>query len=289
MKTLFRLVCLSLLLVSTASTPPMAYRWFNAQGEPAAWETLVSQAAAADVVLFGELHNNAIAHWFQVRLLQELHAQHGNQLVLGAEMFEADDQVVLDEYLAGWITDQHLATEAKLWKNYATDYRPLVDYAKEHTLPFVATNIPRRYASLVARQGLPVLDSLSAEARRWIAPLPLTIDPELPGYRQMREMMGGAHGSNADQMVAAQAIKDATMAHFIAQHRHAGQTFLHFNGAYHSDRHEGIGWYLRQTAPTLKILTISTVEQSQLDSLAQANQQVADFVLVVPDDMTKTH
>jgi uncharacterized iron-regulated protein len=29
----------------------------------------------------------------------------------------------------------------QLWSNYQTDYRPLVDFAKENNLRFIATNI----------------------------------------------------------------------------------------------------------------------------------------------------
>ena len=54
-----------------------------------------------DMVLFGELHNNPIAHWLQYELTADLHTK--RQLILGAEMIEADNQDELDDYLSGKI------------------------------------------------------------------------------------------------------------------------------------------------------------------------------------------
>jgi len=101
----------------------------------------------------------------------------------------------------------------------------------------------------------------------------------------MQEMMG-AHGAN---IAKAQALKDATMAYFIMKNWKKGQTFLHFNGSYHSDNHEGIVWHLKQQYPKLKILTITTIEQDQLDSIDMDVQKQADYILVVDQDVTKTY
>ena len=76
---------------------------------------------------------------------------------MGAEMFERDNDAQLQDYLAKRITKKQLDSSARLWNNYKTDYAPLVDYARDHNIPFVATNVPRRYASLVSRGGLHAL------------------------------------------------------------------------------------------------------------------------------------
>jgi uncharacterized iron-regulated protein len=162
--------------------------------------------------------------------------------------------------------------------------------AKEQQLPFIATNVPRRYANLVYREGVSMLDSLPQEAHRYLAPLPIPIDLELPGYKNMAGMMSG-HGSEetAEQLVQAQAVKDATMAHFILTNYRAGQLFLHFNGAYHSENGEGIIWYLNHYRPGLNIVTLSTVEQDAIDELEEEHHGKAHFLLAVPASMTKTY
>jgi uncharacterized iron-regulated protein len=122
-----------------------AYRLYNGKGKTIHYQKLLQQAAEADVVLFGELHNNPICHWLQLQLTKDLYALRKEQLVLGGEMFEADNQALLSQYIGEKITDKELAKQARLWPNYATDYRPLVDFARTHRIPFVATNVPRRY------------------------------------------------------------------------------------------------------------------------------------------------
>jgi len=151
----------------------------------------------------------------------------------------------------------------------------------------VATNIPRRYAALVSRQNLDKLNDLSPEAKKYIAPLPIKFDPELPAYKEMLQM--GTHSKEVKYFAEAQAIKDATMAHFIIRNFKAGHKFLHFHGAYHSDNFQGIYWYLKQYQPNLNILTITTIETSNLDSLAEMDKNKADFIILIKDDFTKTY
>lgn len=267
-----------------------AYNLFNAKGKPAKYNDLVKDAEKADVILFGELHNNPIGHWLQLELTKDLYNTFGEKLVLAAEMFEADNQLLLDEYIAGSIRQRNFEDEAKLWKNYATDYKPLVEFAKENKLKFVASNIPRRYASIVHQKGFEGLDSLPDDAKRFIAPLPVAYDPELPGYKGMIEMMGGMGAGHAnDNLPKAQAIKDATMAHFILENRQPGQVVLHYHGTYHSNNYEGIYWYLKNRFPDLNILTIASVEQEEIDSLTSENSGLADYTICVPASMTKTH
>ncbi len=302
-----RLTLLLLCLLATTSFRPYqespdkpAYQLYTGSLKATTYAKLLRQAADADVVLFGELHNNPICHWLQFQLTKDLAARKPGALVLGAEMFETDNQTALTRYVQGQTTAKELAAEARLWPNFDTDYKPIVDYARQQKIPFIATNVPRRYASLVSRQGLAALDTLPAEAKRQMAPLPLTVDLTLPGYRAMLDMMTGdtnhGHaslpGNNGDMaanFARAQAIKDATMAHFILQNLTPSQTLLHLNGDYHSKNREGIGWYLRQQRPQLRILTISSVELSNVDKPTADQRNLADFVLAIPADMTKTY
>ncbi len=262
-----------------------AYVIYTPKGKQVSYAKMVRQLQSKDIVLFGEYHNNAIAHWLQLELCRDLHNQ--RSLVLGAEMLETDNQEALNRYLSGEIDAKGLDTLARLWKNHKTDYAPLVNFAKDNNLPFAATNIPRRYASKVAYDGFAALDSLSEQEKSWIAPLPMAYDAELPGYKNMLTMMGSMHGS--ENYPKAQACKDATMAHFILKYFKPGSLFLHFNGAYHSDNYEGILWYLQQQKPALQYATISTVSQADLSKLLDEHKGRADFIICVDEDMTPTY
>ena len=280
------LLILSMSFFSLAQENP-AYQIFNKNGEAVDYGTMIQAFAGGDVILFGEQHNNAVNHWLQLQVTKSLFEM--SPIVLGAEMFEADDQVLMDEYLKDLITESHFTTEGKMWKNYKTDYKPLLDFAKTNNLPFIATNIPRRYASLVNKQGLEGLDQLVDEAKMWIAPLPIEVDLELPGYKWMIETMGQHATGDPANIARSQASKDATMAHFILKNFEEGKKFIHYHGSFHSNNFEGIYYYLSKGNPDLRIMTIASVEQDDIKKISDENLALADFIIVLPKDSPKTY
>ena len=282
MKYFFYIIAFLFSLNSVAQDK-LPYQLYDKNGKKTTYKKMVKQAENAEVVLFGEHHDNSIVHWLQLEFTKDLFEK--KQLVLGAEMIEADNQKQLNQYLAGEINQKAFDTLARLWNNHKTDYKPLVDFAKENKLTFVAANVPRRYASLVYKQDFQALDKLSAEEKTWIAPLPIKYDKNLPGYVKMLEMMGD-HAS--ETMPKAQAIKDATMGYFILQNLKPNTTFVHYNGSFHSDNFDGINWYLKQGKPDLKIMTIATVSQKDISKIEKENLKLADFIIVVDEDVTKT-
>ena len=289
---IFLLSCLVLTGFAFTSDRP-AYRLFTATGQPADYDQMLQELAQADVVLFGEQHNDALAHWLELQVARDLlKLKTPGQLVLGMEMFERDVQPLVAQYAAGTLADTAFERQARPWPNYGTDYRPLLLFARENHLLVIGTNAPRPFAQAVARGSLQALDKLPAADRALLAPLPLKVDYDLPGYKNMAAMFGGdskAHGGGAQNIIQAQALKDATMAHFIETSRQPGQTLLHLNGSYHSDHHDGIMAWLRQYAPKLRVRTISVVTQEQLQTLEKEQVNVADYVVVVPADAAKTY
>lgn len=261
-----------------------AYTLFTKSGKKVNYKKLLKAADKSNIILFGELHNNPIAHWLQLELTHDLSNNH--RLTLGAEMFESKDQETINNYLQGKLDEKALDTIAKLWPNYKTDYAPLLNIAKDSGFAFIATNIPRNFANLVYRGGFKVLDTLSAKQKGWIAPLPIAYNPELSCYKNIFAMTQG-HGNK--NLPKAQAIKDATMSFFISENFTLQNLFIHYNGAYHSDNYQGILWYLKQWNPDIQYLTISTVEQTDVDKLNKQNEGIADFIICVDENMTKTY
>ncbi len=325
MKLINILIALILTLSFAIAEKP-AYRIFDIEGDETDYEEMAEAAAEAQVVFFGELHNNPICHWLQIELTNYLFQEVGDNLVLGAEMFEADNQLIIDEYLSDKIPQNNFEQEVRLWNNYKTDYKPLVEFAKKHEIKFVATNIPRRYAAFVARNGLKKLSNFDNNAKEFFAPLPIEVDLNLKCYTAMEDMMGGMHSSTQkdknpgsmdeinEKMKAltpeereakmkkmaeamkkiqyfkeAQAVKDATMGHFILKNMNEDNLFLHYNGTYHSDNHEGIVWFIKRDAHEFKIITIASVMQSDIDELKEEHIGLADFIIVIPDNMTTTY
>lgn len=281
-----KLITLAAILftISSFSQKKISHIIYNANGKKVSYKKLIKTLTDKDIVLFGELHNNAISHWLQYEVTADLNKT--NKLILGAEMFEADNQEELNNYLRDNIDSKALDSLARLWPNYKTDYAPLVNFAKENQLPFIATNIPRRYANMVYKNGFMVLESLSTKEKEWIAPLPMPFDSDLSTYKSFLKLLGD-HGT--PELVMAQATKDATMAHFISKNYRSNHTFIHYNGAYHSDYFEGILWYLKKEKAELKYATITTVSQENIHKLLEEHKGKADFIICVDDNMTNTY
>jgi len=286
-KDLLVLSCFILIHSAGITQEKAAYKIYTSAGATTDYTDMAEKAGRADVIFFGELHDNPIGHWLQFELTKDLFAIHGEHLKIGAEMFEADNQLILNEYLLGLISESRFESEARLWPNYQTDYKPILEFARANNLSFIATNIPRRYASVVASNGFDGLKDLSKKALTYIAPLPVAYDPELEGYKSMLNM-GHGMGDN-ENFPKAQAIKDATMAHFISDNMKKKDVMLHLNGAYHSQNFEGIVWYLTKENKRTSILTIHTVLQDDINELNEDYKNSADFILVVPTSMTKTY
>lgn len=291
MKTISALIIVaSLAMLSFRSDKP-AYILYDSEGRKVKYDKMIQTISNADVIFFGELHDNPIAHWLEYEVTADLYRIAGDRLVQGAEMFEADNQLLLDEYLSAAYEADKFEAEVKLWKNYKTDYKPLVEFAKKNKLPFIATNVPRRYASVVSKKGLEALEQLPAEARNYIAPLPIFYDPEVKSYKDMLEMGGmpGMGGKPNENFPKAQAIKDATMAYFILKNLEPGKIFIHYNGSYHSDNYLGIIYYLKRERPDIKVATISTVLQADTANLSTEYAGTADYLVVIPETMTRTY
>jgi len=268
-----------------------AFKFYNKKSKETSSKNLIKELADYDVVFIGEHHDNSINHWLEKRITESLFEKKNGQIILGAEMFERDNQQALNSYLAGKIEAKNLKDSVRLWKNYETDYRPLVDFAKDKKLNFIATNVPRKYASQTSKNGINSLSELPQTEKKYIAKLPIEVTLETPGYKEMKSLMG----DHVDEMklmnfISAQAIKDATMAESIFENLQAGKTFIHYNGDYHSKQYGGIYWYLKKKNPNLKIAVISVFESEKPElSLPEEDFVPTEFNLVIPSDMTKTY
>ena len=268
-----------------------AYQIFKSNGKAAKYEKMIKDLAESDMVFFGEYHNNPISHWLQLEMSKSFFEIKGDKLFFGAEMFENGNQLVLDEYLKDFYPEDKMLPEiTQLWSNYTTDYKPLVNFAKDNNLRFIATNIPRRYASMLNKKGMDALKELSPEALDMIGPdLEAFFDPTVKAYAEMADKMNGHIPPNMLNIQIAQASKDATMAHFSLKNFKSGDFLFHFQGSYHSNYNQGIIWWINKIQPGINIKSITTVMQSEWDEMRKEDKaDITNYIIVVADNMTRT-
>ena len=104
LRLLWGFLCIFIVVPVTSQTQPEAYRLYDGKGRVVDYDQLVKTIAKVDVVFIGEIHNCVITHWLELKLLDSLYKIHGKKLKVGMEMFESDNQLVLDEYLHGQVT-----------------------------------------------------------------------------------------------------------------------------------------------------------------------------------------
>ncbi|MDD2717302.1 MAG: ChaN family lipoprotein [Candidatus Wallbacteria bacterium] len=248
----------------------------------------VLQLNQADVVFVGENHDDLVTHQLELEIFRQLTGL-SKSWNLSLEMFERDVQDTLEKYLKGEISEEVFLSDSRPWPNYMTDYRPLVESAKESGLHVLAANIPRQYASMVAKQGPEVLKKLSTEEAALVSHQLLA--PEDRYYEKfletMKAQMGekGARGMGQmfKSMYNAQCIKDDTMAESIFQYLSAnpGKKIVQFNGDFHSDERLGTPQRLSLLNGSLEITVVSIVpvDDPKIAKLDPKTRMLGDFVI----------
>ena len=166
-----------------------AYVLYNQKGKVVKYQKMIKDLQEADIVFFGELHTDPIAHWMQFEITKALYEVKKQDLIIGSEMFESDNQLILDEYLDSAFAAKKFEADARLWPNYKTDYKPVMEFARENGLRYIATNIPRRYASVVHKKGFEGLAALSDEAKALFSPdMERLYDKDVACYADMMKM-----------------------------------------------------------------------------------------------------
>jgi len=259
--------------------PQLTYRLVHSRsGKELTLPQLADELAAKDVVYFGELHDNVAGHQVYAELAKLLAARRAD-LVISMEMFERDVQGVLNDYLRGRINEATFLKHGRPWKDYARDYKPLIELARERKLDVIAGNLPRPVSAKVAsKEG-----SMSPF-------LPRTSTAPLDKYWELfGEAMKNHPGSEGavDRMYRAQCAKDDAMAEgiadYLATNPHRQPLVIHCNGNFHSDHGLGTATRLAARAPLSQAAIISMIAVPEVAKADVANERKkAHYLLVVP-------
>jgi len=252
-------------------------------------DKIVADCAAADVLFFGEEHNDSAGHYLEAEIFKALHKQFGDKIALSLEMFETDNQLALNEYLEGKIPEDRFSKDVRLWSNYK-DYRPMIEYAKQNHLNVIAADPPRRYVSMVSRRGMRSLDSLSKDAKKFLPPLPY--DTLRGRYREkFIEVMKGAPGGSNANVYYSQSLWDAGMSYSIYSYwkKNKDKKIFHCVGNFHCDEKLGTFAQLQKRKSKLKILNISLFSD---DSFKNPDWEKfsnrGDYIIMTDPELKKT-
>jgi uncharacterized iron-regulated protein len=258
------------------------YKIYNTSTQKTATITeIIDKSSQADVLFFGEEHNDSTGHNLEYALFKGLTEKYTGRTALSMEMFQTDCQLVLNEYLSDAIREKNMISDARAWPNY-TDYRPMVELAKLNHLPVIAANAPSRYTNMVTRNGLASLQQLTAQAKSYLAPLP--IDTATGAYYdKFVKIMGGHEAMAGMQIYQSQNLWDATMAWSIAKFLkdHPQFKILQLNGGFHSEEKLGAVAQLKKYAPKARVLTIASYADDNFENPDWNKfRQMADYIIL---------
>lgn len=278
-----------LLIMNTSNFSQISesnYRIFDSSGKTANSSQIIEAIGKSDVVFLGENHDDAVAHFLQADFFQKIYQDFSGKknIALSLEMFERDTQTILNEYLNDLITEKKFLDDSRPWNNYQTDYRPLIEFAKQNKLPVIAANAPRRYVNMVSRNGRETLEKLSPEAKQWLAPLPYA-QPSEQYSKKFTALMGGMGGDNhgINKILDSQALWDATMAFSVSEFlkKQKNGLVVHLNGSFHTENRLGTAEQLLKLNPKLKILVVTMRYEDDFTKFDKTkHENLGDFVIL---------
>lgn len=253
-----------------------------------AWSQAIAEMANADVVLMGEVHNHPLGNSVQQEMYEDILTANPNAL-LSMEFYERDEQVALDDYLAG-ITDREAFEKAadRNPGNNPPEHARMVEASKEAGRPVIASNAPRRYVRLARTGGFERLRELNDNQRALIE-IP-TSTPQGAYRDRFMDAMGGMASHGGEEMIEgflrSQSTWDATMAQSIIDGLDHGAPVVHVVGYFHAQfpfetgSSELVDQLRARAGRPIKIVTCITLPADH-GELQDDDRNIADFVVYV--------
>lgn len=232
------LIVLSALLISSAlAEVPDADVLRVSDGKTISFDRMVHDVKKADIVFVGEVHGVPEHHRLELEIIKAFH-ESDTPLVIGLEMFKADNQSALDAWVAEKSTvEQFLFVYYDNWREPWPFYRDIFLYVREHRIPTIGLNIPDDISQTVARKGF---ESLSSEQKKRLPPgISCTLDPTYMDF--IKKAYAGHPGEGGEDrrffhFCEAQMVWDKAMAWQIIAYlkKYPGRTMVVLAGVGHA-------------------------------------------------------
>jgi uncharacterized iron-regulated protein len=170
----------------------------------------------ARIVFVGETHDNPAAHRLELQILKAMAERYPGKLSLGLEMFNTDQQEVLDQWVSGVLSEKDFLKSSLWYDNWRMDYayyRDILNYAREQRIPVIGLNATREMVKTV---GMKPIDDLEAETRDQLP----EFDLEDPYQKAMTAAIYADHGQGTTMLegfLRIQTLWDETMAENIVR------------------------------------------------------------------------
>jgi uncharacterized iron-regulated protein len=183
--------------------------------------------AKPSVLLLGESHTDADGHRWQLHTLAALHG-HGSHIVIGFEAFPRRLQPVLDDWVAGKLTEDAFLKASEwrqVWGYDAALYMPLFQFARVNRVPMIALNVERKLVAKVGQQGWENVPAAEREGLSDPAPASLPYQRELARVWLFKKQLprgadpfsagAGANPPEPDEAALAEAMKQTEFQRFV--------------------------------------------------------------------------
>lgn len=293
------LICFT--LKSIAQVTEKNYKIYSVkEGKEVTLAAIADAMKDYDVLFLGEEHNDSVAHYIESKMLALLYEKYKPNVALSLEMFDRDVQLIMDEYLGGFIREKNFTKDSRAWSNYK-DYKPMIEFSLKNKIDVVCANAPSRYTNLAGRKGQAPLTDLSKQAKTYFAPLPY----DTASGKYYEKLTGvTSHTSPTDtapkpppmamgnfNFVTAQSLWDATMAYSIATYlkKNKGMKVLQVNGRFHSDEGFAIVTQLKKYNAKLKPLIVSMGSDDSFQNINWDDfKQLGDYIIITDPTVPKT-
>ncbi|MEB3277963.1 MAG: ChaN family lipoprotein [Lyngbya sp.] len=247
-------------------------------------QKILQNLASADVVYLGETHDRIADHQAQLQIIQQLY-QKNPQMVIGLEMFQRPYQPILDQYIAGEISETELIEKSEYlqrwgfpWSNYAEILR----FARQNQIPVLALNTPTEVTRKVARGGL---ESLTTEDKTYIPPL-TEIRTDNAEYRQMLQDIyqqhhhGKGNSEAFENFFLAQVLWDETMAETIAKYlqNHPNSQVIVLAGKGHIIYNYGIPSRVERRLNNRNLVQRSVIFSATGEESVESKIPISDYI-----------
>lgn len=260
-------------------------------GKSISIEDMAKRSLDFDVIFFGEFHDDSLIHIIQYKYLRNVYKITQN-VDVSLEMFERDVQKYLDDFLKDVIDEEEFLKNSRPWGDYKKFYKPLVDLAKQNESAVIASNIPRKYASMYVQGGMTALSKLPDDEKAFIAK-EMLLRHDAYADKFFKTMLGSDDKfktltPNQENTMflyyGAQLIKDETMAESIINHnaKHPSRKIIHFNGDFHSNSFLGTVQKVSERNNKLKLAVITVkyiAEDESVPKFDKKMQSEGDFII----------